>query len=79
MLASFDTITAEILNLFQGSNSKNGTRVYPGDLQIKIEDSVSIQIHKLAIKGTDLKDVITIAVWIPERLSKSLIQIKAHG
>lgn len=66
----------EILNLFQGKNPRTGEVIYPGDEKIKEENQVSIQIHNLEFKGTDYKDIVSIAVWIPERLSKSLVKIK---
>lgn len=66
----------EILNLFQGKNPRTGEVIYPGDDKIKEENQVSVQIHNLELKGTDYKDIVSIAVWIPERLSKSLIKIK---
>ena len=66
----------EILNLFQGKNPKTGEIIYPGDDKIKEKDHVSIQIHSLELKDTDYKNIVSIAVWIPERLSKSLIKIK---
>ncbi len=66
----------EILNLFQGKNPKNGEVIYPGDDKIREINHVSIQIHKLDLKDTDYNEVISLAVWIPERLSKSLIKIK---
>jgi len=66
----------EILNLFQGKNPRTGEVIYPGDEKIKEENHVSIQIHNLEFKDTHYKDIVSIAVWIPERLSKSLIKIK---
>lgn len=66
----------EILNLFQGKNPRTGEVIYPGDEKIKEENHVSIQIHNLDLKDTDHRDIVSIAVWIPERLSKSLVKIK---
>jgi len=66
----------EILNLFQGKNPRTGEVIYPGDDKIKEENHVSVQIHNLELKDTDYKNIVSIAVWIPERLSKSLIKIK---
>ena len=66
----------EILNLFQGKNPKTGPIIYPGDEKVRMDDYVSVQIHTLDIKKTDLTSVIGLAVWIPKRLSKSLIKIK---
>ena len=66
----------EIKNLFQGKNPRVGRIIYPGDDKIKEVDHVSIQIHNLNIKNEDFNNVITITVWIPERLSKSLVKLK---
>lgn len=63
----------EIQQLYQGKNPKSGKVIYHGDKQIKREDHISIQIHKLNIKDTSYRDVITIAIWIPARLSQTLI------
>jgi hypothetical protein len=66
----------EILNLFQGKNPKSGEVIYPGDEKIKFDDNVTIQIHNLELKDSEYFKVVSVAVWIPERLSKSLIKIK---
>lgn len=63
----------EIQQLFQGRNPKTGTVKYPGDEKIKSEDNVSIQIHNLDFRDTEFNNIISIAVWIPTRLSQSLI------
>ena len=63
----------EIQQLFQGKNPKSGAIIYPGDERIRSINSVSVQIHTLDFKDTEYKNIITLAVWIPERLSKSLI------
>jgi hypothetical protein len=60
----------EIKQLFQGPNARTE---YPGDRKIKMKDNISIQIHLLDIKNTSLKNIVNIAVWIPARLSQSLI------
>ncbi len=66
----------EIQQLFQGKNPKKGEVIYPGDEKIISENSVTVQIHNLDIRDTDFKNIITIAVWIPTRLSQSLISKK---
>ena len=66
----------EILNLFQGKNPRSGEVIYPGDDKIKEDNHVTVQIHNLDLKDTDYTGVVSAAVWIPERLSKSLIKIK---
>ncbi|WP_457618086.1 Z1 domain-containing protein [Lutibacter sp.] len=63
----------EIQQLFQGKNPKTGEVIYPGDEKIKSEDNVTVQIHNLDFRDTELTNIITIAVWIPARLSQSLI------
>ena len=63
----------EIQQLFQGKNPRTGEVIYPGDEKIKSEDSVTVQIHNLDFRDTDYENVATIAVWIPARLSQSLI------
>ena len=63
----------KIQQLFQGKNPKTGEIIYPGDEKIKHKDSVSVQIHNLDFKNTNYKNIISIAVWIPDHLSKSLI------
>ncbi|MCK9235712.1 MAG: Z1 domain-containing protein [Bacteroidales bacterium] len=63
----------EIQQLFQGKNPRTGEVIYPGDEKIKSDDFVTVQIHNLDFRDTDHKNIITIAVWIPARLSQSLI------
>jgi hypothetical protein len=63
----------EIQQLFQGKNPRTGEVIYPGDEKIKSEDSVSVQVHNLDFRDTEYENIITIAVWIPARLSQSLI------
>lgn len=63
----------EIQQLFQGKNPRTGEVIYAGDEKIKSEDSVTVQIHNLDFRDTEYENIITIAVWIPARLSQSLI------
>jgi hypothetical protein len=63
----------EIQQLFQGKNPRAGEVIYPGDEKIKYEDSVSVQVHNLDLRETKHNNIITIAVWVPARLSQSLI------
>lgn len=63
----------EIQQLFQGKNPRTGDVIYPGDEKVKSEDSVTVQIHNLDFRDTEYSNIITIAVWIPARLSQSLI------
>ncbi|MEP5339659.1 MAG: Z1 domain-containing protein [Algibacter sp.] len=63
----------EIQQLFQGKNPRTGEVVYPGDEKIKSEDSLTVQVHNLDFRDTEHENIITIAVWVPARLSQSLI------
>ena len=63
----------EIQQLFQGKNPRTGEVIYPGDEKIKNDDSVTVQIHNLDFRDTDFENIATIAVWIPARLTQSLI------
>lgn len=63
----------EIQQLFQGKNPRTGEVIYPGDEKIKSDDFVTVQIHNLDFRDTEYKNIISIAVWIPARLSQSLI------
>jgi hypothetical protein len=70
-----------IKNLFQGSNAATG---YPGDREVKAEDQITVQIHRLELRGDDgtddgssaqvvADDVPVLAIWVPQRLDTSLI------
>ncbi len=61
-----------IENLFQGKNPRTGKIIYPGDDKIK-SDNITIQIHRLNIKGTDFNDVVSLAVWIPNKHRQGII------
>lgn len=71
----------KIKNLFQGSNKPTG---YPGDRAVRSDDQVTIQIHRLELRGDDgteegdkapvvASDVPVLAVWVPERFDTSVI------
>lgn len=72
--------------LFQGKNPKSGDVIYPGDREIKNENLVTIQIHRLHLKDVDgnnivdengstlYDDVPTIAIWFPENIGKDIIR-----
>lgn len=64
----------EIRELFQGRNPKTGEIIYPGDSEIKNETVLSIQIHMLSFRNTPYVNVPTLAIWIPEHMSKDIIR-----
>ena len=68
----------EIQQLFQGKNPKTGKIIYPGDREIKNYDNLTIQIHRLDLINHHkeiLKNVYTIAIWIPLEMQESLIKL----
>jgi hypothetical protein len=67
---SFNPLTFKIDQLFTG-RSTTGSQVYPGDREIKTEDEICIQIHKIKLKCDDInkyvgKIIYTIAIYYPE-------------
>jgi hypothetical protein len=76
----------EVQELFQGKNPRTGLVIYPGDREIKNDDLVSIQIHRLHITGMNGEnildeegnikyiDVPTLAIWIPKNIGKDIIR-----
>ena len=75
-----------IQQLFQGKNPKTGEVIYPGDREIKNENLVTIQFHRLHLKDTEgnnivdengnvlYEDVPTIAIWFPENIGKDIVR-----
>ena len=70
----------QIDQLFQGANpeSKDYKRgeVYKGDRELIDSDQITIQIHQLELKYNSVvkaKNVPVIAVWLPNRLSTSVV------
>jgi len=70
----------ELQQLFQGKQPTKAIQqyeigeVYPGDRDIKDENILTIQIHLLNIRDTDYTSVPTLAIWIPEHISKDIIR-----
>lgn len=76
----------EIQELFQGKNPRRGPVIYPGDREIRDDDRLCIQIHRLHVtdgNGEDIideqgnikfHDVPTLAIWVPQRIAKDIIR-----
>lgn len=64
----------EIQQLFQGRNPRTGEVIYPGDSEIKIDEVLTIQIHLLSLRDTNLLSVPTLAIWIPEHIGRDIIR-----
>ncbi|MBR4583546.1 MAG: endonuclease [Bacteroidales bacterium] len=66
---SFDPETQRIKNLHSG-RSNSGALTYPGDKQIRFEDSICIQIHYVKLKCDSMQwcnlKAYTLAIYYPE-------------
>ena len=75
----------EIQQLFQGKQPTRNTdryrigEVYPGDSQIKDNDTLSIQIHRLNLRDNEVNDCVSLAIWIPDELSSDIVRQKSNG
>ncbi|WFO18123.1 Z1 domain-containing protein [Cellulophaga baltica 4] len=81
----------EIQQLFQGEQpTRNGTyrkgEIYPGDRNLRNNEKLTIQIHRLKLKDTNGEDILdengtqiyddvpSIAIWIPESIGKDIVR-----
>ncbi len=66
---SFDPETQRVKNLHSG-RSNSGAQTYPGDQQIRFEDSICIQIHYVKLKCNSMQwcnvKAYTLAIYYPE-------------
>lgn len=66
---SFDPETQRVNNLHSG-RSNSGSLIYPGDQQIRFEDSICIQIHHVKLKCESMQwcnlKAYTLAIYYPE-------------
>jgi hypothetical protein len=74
---SFDTSTFKIKQHFSGSDAR-GIDVYPGDREIKFEDTICIQLHKVKLKCDQTnklvnKIIYTIAIYYPLNFASAYI------
>lgn len=82
------TDKGEIINLFAGANPVEGKdKVYPGDREIKADEGVTIQLHRLDVyegnvsEGKRLReDVPVVAVWVPREMAQDwVVQSATNG
>ena len=70
---------SKISNIFSG-RSTAGANIYPGDKDIKFEDSLCIQIHKIKLKHSSMlwdgRIVYTLGIYYPEDFAHSFIGIE---
>lgn len=73
----FNPETQKLTELFSG-RSTTGVSTYPGDRDIKFEDSVTIQIHKVKLKCNSTlwagKEAYTLAIHYPEEFAVNYIE-----
>ncbi|QOI98488.1 MAG: alpha-1,4 polygalactosaminidase [Flammeovirgaceae bacterium] len=67
-------VNNEIQQLFQGRNPRVGDVIYPGDAEIKNDNTLTIQIHLLDLRDTQFTSVPTLAIWIPEHIGRDIIR-----
>jgi hypothetical protein len=70
---AFNPETLKIDQLFSGE-SPSGSNVYPGDREIKLEDTICIQLHKIKLNSKQInkyvgKTLYTIAIYYPEKFA----------
>lgn len=80
---SFDPITMKINQLFTG-RSLSGTQVYPGDREIKQEDTICIQLHKIKLKCNQTnrhvgKVIYTIAIYYPQDFATRYTSVESEN
>ncbi len=67
---TFEEKTMRVTNLHSG-RSTSGKDIYPGDAEIRFEDSICIQIHKIKLKCNSvtwggIPYVYTLAIYYPK-------------
>lgn len=77
---SFNLSNLIINQLFTG-RSTSGSQIYPGDRDIKKEDTVYIQIHKIKLKSKEInkyvgKIIYTIAIYYPHDFATGYISVE---
>ena len=72
-LSEKEETEAELLGLFQGSSSKEGTVIYPGDRNKKTSGCLTVQIHNFKILKEKIElysNVPVLTVWLPNEMSQ---------
>lgn len=77
---SFNLSNLKIVQLFTG-RSPSGIQVYPGDADIKIDDTICIQIHKVKLKCKEINKYVgkityTIAIYYPTNFATGYISVE---
>lgn len=80
---NFNPSTLKIDQLFTG-RSTSGSDVYPGDREVKLEDTICIQIHKVKLKCNQTnkfvgKIIYTLAIYYPENFATGYISSETEN
>lgn len=80
---NFNPSTLKIDQLFTG-RSTSGSDVYPGDREVKKEDTICIQIHKVKLKCNQTnkfvgKIIYTLAIYYPENFATGYISSETEN
>jgi hypothetical protein len=71
------------LNLFQGRSTSSDPSKYPGDRKIRVDDKLTIQIHKLKLDLKEEKRTISnvpvIAIWVPKKMARGWVSQNQGG
>jgi hypothetical protein len=68
-----------IANIFQGRSPKSDGN-YPGDAEMKHEDALTIQVHRVAplLSGRKKPDVVALALIVPNNTSGFVVELPAR-
>lgn len=70
----------KIINNVHAGHDPKGSHIYPGDSEIKFEDAICIQLHKIKLKSTDYKwkgrMAYTLAIYYPKNFAISYVEPK---
>jgi hypothetical protein len=77
---NFNSSTLKIDQIFTGRSS-SGNLTYPGDREIKTDDTICIQIHKVKLKCKEInkfvgKVIYTIAIYYPQVFATGYITVE---
>jgi hypothetical protein len=79
---AFNEQTQRLKELHTG-RSTSGKEVYPGDAQIKFEDSICIQLHKVKLKCDSInwggKVAYTLAIYYPEDFAVNYVATESKN
>lgn len=71
------------LSLFQGRSTSSDPSRYPGDRKIRVDDKLTIQIHKLKLdlkeETRTISNVPVIAIWVPKKMARGWVSQNQGG